>query len=77
MGQQTRMWSLCEAVVNIGTGMVVGFSATQFIAVPFLGVEITPWQNVELTILITILSVLRSYVYRRIFNRIALKRYKK
>lgn len=66
---QTRLHSLIEVICNIATGMIIAWSVTQFIAVPFIGITITMEQNIYLTIVLTAVSVVRSYIWRRIFNK--------
>ena len=67
---QTKLRSLIEVVCNLSTGMIMAWLTTQYIAVPLLGVTISPTQNVVLTIILTVVSLIRSYMWRRIFTNI-------
>ncbi len=74
---QSKFYSILEAILNITSGMVIAFSVTQFLAVPILGIEISLIQNAALTAVLTVVSVLRSYLWRRAFNFIHVKQYDK
>lgn len=65
---QSQYYSLLEAIINIMSGMVIAFSVTQFIAVPLLGISISVGQNIVLTAVLTIVSIIRAYFWRRAFN---------
>lgn len=67
---QSRRHSALEAVSNIAIGFVLSLLLQMFLmhamAVP------TSWsQDVQITICFTILSLVRTYVLRRIWNRVA------
>lgn len=68
---QKKSHSLIEAIINIVVGIILGFFLNSFIF-PLLGIVITKIQNIELVAVFTIVSLLRSYILRRIFNRIML-----
>lgn len=65
---QTRKASLLEASFNIISGAAIAFAITQILG-PLLGYHITPTSNLMLTIILTTVSVIRSYVWRRIFEK--------
>ena len=69
---QTRRGSLIETITNIVVGLAVSLvvNATVF---PLLGFHITGSQNVTLTIIYTIISIVRSYILRRTFNQISIR----
>lgn len=62
--------SLAESFANVAIGCFVGF-ATQLIVFPLLSIEASMGQNVLVSILFTLVSLARSYVVRRVFNRLA------
>lgn len=66
--QQTKKQSWLEAITNTLIGFVISLLATFFI-LPLWGVESTAGQNLGITIFYTGISVLRSYVIRRFFNK--------
>ena len=67
--RQTRMESGIEAVCNVGSGFFVALLVWQFIAAPIWGYEVTLLDNLGLTTIFTVVSVVRSYVWRRFFER--------
>ena len=67
---QTHRQSLFETVVNIASGMVIAFCITQAYQALVPGVSIPLGQNVILTVILTTVSVLRSYCWRRFFNKV-------
>lgn len=71
---QSRRMSLFEATTSTAIGFAVSL-ITQFVAFPLVGIHgATMTQNLQLTCIFTVVSIARSYVVRRIFNRAPLKR---
>jgi K+-sensing histidine kinase KdpD len=68
---QSRQHSALESVLNILIGVTVAYFANMLI-LPEFGFEITHQQNVVLTVVYTIISFLRSYFVRRLFNKLHL-----
>ena len=65
---QTKTGSALETILNIGSGMFLAFSLMQFLLVPLLGLDnFTIDKNIIVTIVLTIASIIRSYVWRRVF----------
>lgn len=64
---QTRLQSLIEALVNVGIGMVVSVLLS-LVVYPLFGHAFTLAQNVGLTLVFTVASIVRSYAVRRWFN---------
>lgn len=67
--EQSKIESLVEQLVNIGSGMIIAFAVMELVLAPILGIGITPMQNVWTTIVLTVVSVIRSYFWRRFFNK--------
>lgn len=65
--QQTRLASLIEAVVNTAIGFVISLFVSVLV-LPHYGVAPRLATNVEITLIFTVTSVIRSYVLRRYFN---------
>ena len=65
---QTKLESLTEAVINTFIGFVIAF-ILQLIIFPIVGVDVTLGQNFILTILFTLVSIIRTYIIRRYFNK--------
>ena len=64
---QTRWQSLLEACANVLIGYVVAL-ATQLVVFPLLGIEASLGQNIVIGIIFTVVSLVRSYYVRRLFN---------
>jgi len=62
--------SAAESTANVAIGCVVGF-ATQIVVFPLLSIEASFQQNVLVSLLFTLVSLARSYLVRRAFNRIS------
>jgi hypothetical protein len=64
---QSRLMSFVESVVNVFVGFVLAV-LTQLIALPWLGVQISIGENLALGAVFTLVSVVRSYALRRLFE---------
>lgn len=64
---QARKHSLTEQLLSTAIGFVVSFTFTPLI-MQLIGVETTFNQNIGVVLLYTLLSVLRGYGVRRLFN---------
>jgi hypothetical protein len=67
---QTPAMSAVEAATNlvVGFGLAIGLQAALF---PVMGLTVTPVQSLKLGGAFTMASLLRSYVLRRVFERLA------
>ncbi len=65
---QTRLQSLLESWVNIAVGLGVSACAN-WLVFPLFGWHLTGRQNVTLSLIYTAISLVRSYLLRRLFNR--------
>ena len=57
------------AVSNVVVGLVVAM-ATQLIVFPILGLQASLGQNLKLALVFTGVSIVRSYVLRRVFEAV-------
>lgn len=66
---QTKLQSFGESVLNIliGYGIAVG---SQIVIFPFFDIHIPIGDNFIIGFYFTIISLIRSYLVRRMFNRI-------
>lgn len=65
---QTRRQSLIEAGTNIAVGLLVSYVANMaFLSA--IGMPISHGQNAVLAVFMTVISLIRSYTLRRLFNR--------
>jgi putative Mn2+ efflux pump MntP len=65
---QTRQKSLIESLTNTFTGMGISF-LIQLILFPLMNIPVNIHQNIIITFVFTIASIIRGYFIRRIFNR--------
>lgn len=66
---QKRKHSLLESVTNTLTGLLVSFGI-QLVIYPLLNIPVKLSQNIIITVVFTLASILRGYIIRRIFNNI-------
>lgn len=71
--EQTKWESLKEALTNIAIGYSVNFAAN-LVILPLVGLPVTLAQNLVIGICFTLVSVFRSYVIRRWFNKLQRKK---
>ena len=67
--RQSRRGSLVEALANVIVGYALALGL-QMAVFPRLGVALTLPENLVLGALFTVTSLLRSYVLRRLFDRL-------
>ena len=65
---QSRLMSLIESLTNVAIGMVVSFFG-QIVVSHWYNLPLNVTQNMQIVLFFTVLSVARSYVLRRVFNR--------
>lgn len=66
---QLRRHSLLEACINTSSGFVVSLAAG-YLIYPLVGIPISHSQNLILVIFFTFISIARSYLWRRLFNKL-------
>lgn len=66
---QTKKFSLIESVTNTIVGLLVSF-IIQLIIYPAMGIPVRLSQNIIITLVFTLASILRGYLVRRIFNNL-------
>ena len=66
---QSKSLSIIEAITNTIAGLATSF-VIQLIIYPILKIDVTLNQNIIITIVFFIVSILRSYLLRRLFNKI-------
>lgn len=65
---QTRRMSAVETVAGVAIGFAVSVCLS-FVVYPLFGHAFTLSQNVGITIIFTVASIVRGYLVRRAFNR--------
>lgn len=66
---QRKSHSLLEACLNTASGFVVSLVVWHWVA-KWYGIPMPLGTNLEITGIFTIVSIARSYLWRRIFNRL-------
>jgi len=66
---QSKLHSLFEAIINVGSGLLLSIATWKLIITPIFGIEANNSQVVLISAIFTILSILRSYFWRRLFNK--------
>jgi uncharacterized membrane protein len=66
---QSRRMSAVEAVVSTAIGYIVAV-ATQLVVFPAFGLAVGIWENLGIGLAFTVVSVIRSYLVRRLFERL-------
>lgn len=66
--QQTKLVSFIESIVNIGSGFFVALLLWILLVTPLWDIQVKFIDNFLITIIFTIVSVIRSYFWRRFFN---------
>ena len=67
--KQSRAMSLVEALANVAVGYGVAV-ITQISIFPVFGLHTTLAQNLKMGAVFTVVSIVRSYVLRRLFERL-------
>ena len=70
---QTRKHSFFESITNVFIGYGVAI-ASQIVIFPFYGIHIPIQQNLTMGLWFTIISIIRSYILRRWFNKVTVRR---
>lgn len=66
---QSKTMSLVESLTNTVVGFIVSLISWVFIA-KWYGITLSMHDNITLTLCFTVVSIVRGYVLRRIFNKI-------
>jgi hypothetical protein len=64
---QPRHISLFEAALNTASGFIISLLVGELVF-PLLGWPLSHSQNLEAVSIFTVVSIARSYVWRRVFN---------
>ena len=65
---QLKRHSLLESIINVAVGYGVAL-ASQIVIFPLYGMEVPLSANIQIGVWFTVISIVRSYVLRRAFNR--------
>lgn len=67
MKGQSRRMSLVESITNVVVGLLVSVLFLELV-LPLWGVQLAVSSNVVISLLFTVVSLLRSYLLRRLFE---------
>jgi hypothetical protein len=65
---QTKLESFIEQCLNTASGFIISLIVWTAIIVPVWDLQVNMIQNINITLIFTILSIVRGYVWRRFFN---------
>lgn len=69
MKSQSKKMSILESITNTVIGLLTSFYI-QLLIFPIFGIHVTTGTNIKITAIFFIVSFIRSYTTRRIFNKI-------
>jgi len=64
---QTKKRSMIETIVNTAVGLVINITA-QRVIFPMFDMYVSVHENMLIAAIFTVISIMRSYVMRRLFN---------
>lgn len=64
---QTRLESLVEVIINVVIGWIIGL-ITQLIVFPMYNIHVVFTDQLWISSVFTVVSIIRSYIIRRWFN---------
>ncbi len=67
--KQTKKHSIYESIANTIIGLVVSY-AVQRLIFPLYGIKISESTNIQITFIFFVVSFVRSYTLRRVFNKL-------
>lgn len=65
---QSKTMSAVENVCSVASGFVVAMLLWRFVVTPYLGIPVSYGTNVTVVALFTAASIIRGYIWRRVFN---------
>lgn len=73
MKVQPHHESLLEQICNVGSGVLLAW-VMGFVVYPMFGVQFHPFEILGITLIFTAISVVRGFLWRRLFNKISERR---
>ena len=70
---QTKKMSLIETIVSVAIGYIVAL-LSQIVVFPLFDIEVSLIDNLLIGLLFTVISIIRGYYIRRLFNWIDFNR---
>lgn len=72
MNGQTKKYSAFESIANVAVGFGVSFIAN-IIVLPWFGFKVSVKDAFGIGLIFTVISIVRSYLLRRIFNWVTVR----
>ena len=73
---QTRIQSFIEQLCNMASGFILAVLLWMYVVTPYLGIKYDPLEALNVTLMFTLVSIVRGYLWRRAGNYIT-ERYPK
>jgi membrane protein implicated in regulation of membrane protease activity len=70
---QSKRESLIETGLNVGSGFLIAWIMT-ITVLPLFGLHTTINESFQITLIYTLVSILRGYLWRRYFNNMVKRR---
>ena len=70
---QTKKHSICESITNVIVGYALNLGV-QLIIYPIFHIIVSLKQNIIIGLIFTVISIVRSYTLRRIYNKLTIKK---
>ena len=67
--KQTKRKSFFESIIQTLIGLLTSV-LIQFILYPIIGIPVTIFQNIIITLVFFFVSIIRGYLVRRLFNKL-------
>jgi len=67
--RQTKRKSLIESIAQTLIGLITSI-LIQFVLYPIMGIPVTIFQNIIITLVFFIVSIIRGYLVRRLFDKL-------
>lgn len=65
---QSRTQSLIEQLLNVSSGFILSLIVWVYVISPVWDIELSGQDNLLITCVFTVMSILRGYIWRRLFN---------
>ena len=62
------MRNLFETFIDVGSGLILS-TLIQLLIFPFFNLHPTVWESFNIAVILTIISIIRSLIWRTIFTR--------
>jgi hypothetical protein len=65
---QSKLESFIETILDTGSGIIIAFLVSLYVF-PYFGFHPSTSQNLIIVCIFTLTSIIRKYVWRRLFNK--------